>query len=280
MDIGVQKKFYTARNDRMFRAVFVDDNDYTLMENLLSDCLDEEVKIIKYLKTELSIKSNKERVKRLDLLVEVKGKRINLELNTSFGKIIKVRNFNYFTAFYSEQTAIGETYDYATEFIHIDLSYDMGKSESVKNEYTVYSKTSGDNYIDNFKIIVFNMDRIMKFWYDKDRKGIEKYKHLLMLDLDKESLEELSKNDKIVDVYRKKIMRKNEEYDFIAPVSAERDAIMLHNTELKYEREQGVEEGKREVINKMLEKNIPIETIVEVTGISKKEIDDIKKRQS
>ena len=54
-NIAVPKKFYTAKYDRIFRSIFVDDEDYTLMEALLSECLDTNVKIIRYLKSELSI---------------------------------------------------------------------------------------------------------------------------------------------------------------------------------------------------------------------------------
>ena len=116
----MENKFYTAKNDRVFRSIFVNDNDHHLLEALLSVCLKKDVKIVRILKTELSVKDVKEKVKRLDLVMEAKGEKINLELNTNFQKPIKVRNLNYFSGFYSENTKIGETYDYKTMFIHID----------------------------------------------------------------------------------------------------------------------------------------------------------------
>ena len=54
--------FFTAKYDRVFRSIFIDDNDHELLEGLLSTCLDTNIKIIKLLKTELSVNSNKERV--------------------------------------------------------------------------------------------------------------------------------------------------------------------------------------------------------------------------
>jgi hypothetical protein len=92
----------------------------------------------------------------------------------------------YFTSFYSENTNLGDSYDYNTPFIHIDLSYRMSLNDSIKATYSMYNKEVNANYVDNFKVIVFNMNKIMKFWYDKNVKGIDKYKLLIMLDLKKD----------------------------------------------------------------------------------------------
>ena len=239
--------FFTSRYDRIFRTIFVDDTDFHLLEALLSTCLDKDIKIIKILKTELSVSSSKERVKRLDLLVETNGEKINIELNTSFDDATKVRNFNYFTAFYSSNAKIGERYDYKTEFIHIDLSYHMGLNKPVFTDYYVCNKDGNDLYINNFKIIVINMDKIMKFWYDNDKKSIKKYDLIMMLDLQPNELNELkeiSSNKDIIDEYKGKVCKLNEDLDFVAPISAEEDYIMLMNTQKQMAVEQGFAEGK------------------------------------
>ena len=127
--------FFTAKYDRIFRSIFVNDDSYFLLEALLSKCLNKDVKIIKLLKTELGVNSSKERVKRLDLIAETNGQKINVELNTSFNNATRVRNFNYFTSFYSSNTMIGEVYDYKTDFIHLDLSYQMGTNAPLIDEY-------------------------------------------------------------------------------------------------------------------------------------------------
>ena len=240
------EKFFTSKYDRVFRSIFIDDDDHHLLEALLSKCLDKDVKIIKLLKTELGVNSTKERVKRLDLIVETNGEKINVELNTSFNNATRVRNFNYFTSFYSSNTQIGEIYDYKTDFIHLDLSYQMGTSAPLIDEYYVYSKKYDNKYVDNFKLIVFNMDKIMKFWYDNNEKMIKKYDLFMMLDLNKEelsSLRKISSNKVIINEYTKKVCKLNEDYDFLAPISAEQDYIMLMNTEKQMAVEEGHAEG-------------------------------------
>ena len=294
----MKKRFITAKNDRVFRSIFVDEEDHSLLEGLLSTCLQKEVKIIKILKTELSVKSVKERVKRLDLVVEAEGEKINVELNTSYGLITKVRNLNYFTAFYSENTTIGEEYDYKTNFIHLDLSYGMGKEKPIMDTYFITSNETKENYIDNFQIIVYNMDKIMEFWYDKDKKGIKKYELLIMLDLLPKELELLKRNgdNRLVKEYEQKVKKLNEDLDFIAPLSAEEDYIALMNTEKKYlieesmeqgfEKgiEQGVEQGmeqgskkeKIEIAKKLLEEKVDINIISKTTGLTIEELKTIR----
>ena len=56
METSLKRKYYTARYDKMFKAIFVSD-DKELIDALLSDCLGEEVHVIKFLNTELGVKS-------------------------------------------------------------------------------------------------------------------------------------------------------------------------------------------------------------------------------
>ena len=154
---AVQTEDLTAKYDRIFKSIFVDDKDYTLMEALLSDCLGTKVRVIRYLPSELSVKRVKEKVKRLDVLIEADGKYINVEIDTSVDISRKVRNFNYFTAFYSSRTAIGEKYDVKTDFIQIDLAFGIGGNNPIIDNYYITSVESGKKYLDNFQIILVNI---------------------------------------------------------------------------------------------------------------------------
>ena len=67
--------------------------------------------------------------------------------------------------------------------------------------YPVNGKDSGasgeiNKYIDNFEMIEFNMDKIMNYWYNSDRKKVNEYKHLIMLDLDEKDLAKLASDGK------------------------------------------------------------------------------------
>ena len=76
------KKFYTGKIDRVFKTIFVQDNDYHLMEALLSECLGSKVKVVRYLYPELDVTNVEDKERKVDVLVELDGKNILVELNT------------------------------------------------------------------------------------------------------------------------------------------------------------------------------------------------------
>ena len=89
-----------------------------------------------------------------------------------------------------------------------------------------------------------------------------------MLDLSKEDLVTLSKKDKVVTDYMKRLNDVNEDPRFQSYMSAEEDERKLLNTyKDKVEKafnkgkEQGIEEAKRNLYKKMLEAGYSEETI-------------------
>ena len=142
-------------------------------------------------------------------------------------------------------------------------------------------------------------------------KEIEKNKYLIMLNLDKEDLKTLSKNDKVVSSYMDKLNNINEDPRFQSFMSAEEDNRKIMNS-IKSEyydrgheegREAGLAEGKeaglaegrevglaegREVglvegkkmvtitfVKNMYEDGVSVEDISKYTGLDIKEIKEI-----
>ena len=91
----------------------------------------------------------------------------------------------------------------------------------------------------------------MKLWYSKDEKEIDKYKYLIMLDLDEEELHNLSKKDKVVSKF----------------MSAEEDNRKIENSLRKQYINEGIEQNKLETAKLMKEKGIDPSLIKEITGI-------------
>ena len=239
----VSDKFYTGRYDRVFKKIFVNESDYHLMEALLSECLESKVKVIKYLYPELPVENVNEKEKKLDVLVEIEGRRVIVELNTE-GSGIRLRNFNYFTSYYSSRVERGEEYrGNKTEYILIDLSYNLSKNSPIKREYYV-EDSEGNKYVENFKIIEFNMDKITNLCYDEFERGErEQYRYLMMLDLDKNKLDEVSKKDDIVKEYMDKVVELNNDKDFKYVISAEEDARLTRKLLEDYAKKEGKKEG-------------------------------------
>ena len=56
------------------------------------------------------------------------------------------------------------------------------------------------------------MDKITDYWYNLDMEKVKEYKHLIMLDLEKNDLEKMSNGDDLVKEYE------NKDYEEIAEI--------------------------------------------------------------
>ena len=120
----------------------------------------------------------------------------------------------------------------------------------------------------------------MNFWYSLDIEKVTEYSHLIMLDLGKNSLQELVKYDGKVDEYMEKITKLNTDASFWEVFTPEEDERYIRNT-IKRESEKkgekiGTLKGERkkscEIAKNMLAKNLDLNLIMEVTNLSKNEI--------
>lgn len=277
------RKFYKGKVDRVFKSIFANEDDPSLLQEFLSRLLDKKIEIIHFLKNEQPIVSVNDKTKSVDLLVKIDNEYTHLEVNTSSNLLIRTRNFNYFTNIYSRKTTKGQIYDFKTKFLHIDLNYNMPINSDFKYSYFIQT-LNGDKYIDNFKIMVFNMDKYMKYWYTNDSENIDKYKHLIMLDLEENDLKKLSIGDDFVKEFEDKITNLNNQETFQSFMSYEDDQRLLNNSYKAMAYEEGMEKGtkigikqnKIETAKNMLELDIEIDKIIKVTGLSLSEINDLK----
>lgn len=104
MLVFMTKKFYTAKNDRIFKSIFCNEEDTYLLKEFLSRLLGRDVLVIKFLRNELVVDNALTKEKRVDLLCLVDGMYINIEINTEKNnKYLHVRNFTYFTEIYNKK---------------------------------------------------------------------------------------------------------------------------------------------------------------------------------
>ena len=167
--------------------------------------------------------------------------------------------------------------------IQLNITWGLGIEKDIKSCYMMYDKDNNKCYCDKLKIIEINMDKIMNMWYHGDKKKALEYKYFLMLDLEPKDLDVVCKGDKMMEKYKEKIEKLNEDPEFIEVVSKEKDAEMVHNTLIKEGYEQGISQGisqgstneKYEIAKNMLNKGMDISTISECTGLSKEKIKEL-----
>ena len=281
-----EKTFYGFNYDKMFKAIFVgeDKKRTDLLCELLSECLETKVdRIIKFIPIELNAR-RKKRYKRVDLLLEAGKRKINLELNSTYSEADKIRNMNYYFSFCSQHTIAGEKYDIESEFIHISLNYNVKKDTPLIKCYTIYDKSHDEELDSRFKYYEINVEKFAKLWYDNDIESVKKAPILTMIGIkDEEELEKYSKkmNNAIIKESVDNLKRLNNDAAFVYGLTPEEDEMLVRNTRDELVRREalteGEAEGKTKIAINLLKKNYPVDEIVEITGLSKEDIEKLNR---
>ena len=268
-----KEKFYTCRSDRAFKEVFMREDSKDILSKVLEAVLKVEVKDIKFLNLERNVDNIHVRRKYFDMFLDTNIGKIQVEVNADYDMSKKLRNTAFICDTYSHLTLKGEKYTDDILVIQINLSY-----ENVKDKYInkiMIRDDDNDPFVRNFIIYDINMVKCKNLWYTKDEE-FDKYKYLMMLDLDEEKLEDLSKKDKVVSKYMETLEEVNKrEY-----MSAEEDARKMKNSHLDEARAdwkvEGITQGKSErnieIAKNMLEQKIEIDVISKCTGLTEKQI--------
>ena len=140
----------------------------------------------------------------------------------------------------------------------------------------IYTLNDGEkNFVRNFKIVEWNMDKVLNYWYAKDEVNIQKFKYLIMLDLNEEDLVKLS-NDRKVMKFMNEVKKVNEDPEFFSYMTKEEDEEKCHNTEIKEATEAGKKKAYENIAKEMLKSNMPMKDIIKISKLSEKEILNLK----
>ena len=283
--------FYTCRNDRAFKEVFLNPDNSDLLKALLEFILKIKIDKLEIKKTELLSGSVNIKDKRVDAIVHTGNKKIEIEINSQNKDYLHTRSTAYICNIYQSNASVGDTYNEDTDIIQVNLTWGLGKNNEEMKIYKIMNE-KGELYVKNFIIYEINMDYYNKLWYSKNEDEIKKNLYMIMLDLDKKELENMPK-DKIVDKYITNVTIVNDDPEFQKYMSEEEDKRKIQNSLLSEAKEEGISQGYTSGINdgiskgenkksieiakNMLKKNMSIEDISDITGLSIEEINKLTK---
>ena len=282
--ISEEYKFYSAKNDRAFKEVYLKEKNRNMLKDLLEKVLEVRISKIKLRPTEKLENNIHIKGKRLDALLDTNVGKIGIEVNSENKSYIHPRNMSYICNEYASHTLIGEEYNEETMIIQINFTYGLSKNEPAKKEYYIQDE-KGSKFVRNFKIIEINMEYYLNLWYDFQKKGInktliEENQIIIMLGLEREDLKELSKEYEKVREFMSEIERVNENPEFRVYMTEEEDKRKIFNSEMREARETGLKEGKeegiKEITKSLLNSTLSLEDISKYTGLSIDEIKSLK----
>ena len=273
-----------------------------ILKPLLEYILEKEIIELEILNPNLIQDYFRLRGQRLDLLVKTKEEVINVELNTNYSEEILIRNLHYIFKLASENTERGNKYKVKNKIVQINLNFINSKYE--KCEYLLYDKKHEIELTDYIKICNIGIDKYIKNYYNNSKKFTKGEELVIMLDLDKKELEELSEKSDIVDNFKEDVIKANEDKLVVEWISKEEEQKQYE--EVMYEKglnqglsegliqgkqqgleegftqgkelgfTQGIEQNKQENAKKMLELKMDLETITKVTDLTIEEIKSLK----
>lgn len=278
-------KYYNGLNDIVFKNTLCVEEHKGLLKWLLESCLDIKIDNLILKDKELSKKTKYSKGRVVDLLIESDNKMFNVEINNRPHDYNNDRNLGYLANLYGK--SIDKSNDYKKINSCIQLNITSGKKDiELKSKYLLVDtlNESKNIWTDNFIIYEINVDLLKKLYYNKDIKSINKYKPVIMLTLNKEELEEFSLGDERIMEYKDKVNELNSDDDFVTFISREEDQektenalrtiISEKNEELKTQQTK-LNNVNIEHARKMKEKNIDLNAISEITGLTIEEIEKL-----
>ena len=90
--IETKEKFYTSRNDRVFKEIFMKEENKDILKSLLESILNLKISDIKFLNLERNVDNIKVRRKHFDLFLDTDIGKVQVEVKAQSQKYIHPRN--------------------------------------------------------------------------------------------------------------------------------------------------------------------------------------------
>ena len=272
--------------ERCFAYVY--DQNKNNLAHLLASILNVDVLKIKNNITKISdtndLKNKNDKQRRMDFVYRIDNLSLDIELNLK-PRPIKERNINYLMSLHLRKFKKGNRYEDNYRTIQININNEMiDESEKVIEEY-YFRKEDGKEYAKNIGFYVVNIPNIKKIWYNKEDEEFEKYKYMLsFFETNVDMIRQVYEGDEVVmDIINKQeeFSRDNEEWETFRSENELEEEYQLGIEYAKEEGkkegiEKGIELGKlqgiKKVVKSMLDKNMDIKNIIDITGLSEEEV--------
>ena len=281
-DSNEQKKVYNLKNDIIFKAFFGRKGNEEFLIDFLSAILNIKIEKIE-MREEVNLEqlNPEEKGGRLDLQATLNdGIIVNIELQIENEHNIENRTMFYSSKVISMETERGTDYKDINQVIMINiLDYELfGFDEYISETAVVLDKHRDYEVMRGIKWYFIELPK-----FRRSHPNInERLNQWLMLldDYDKEAIEMAEKKNPT-------IKKAREEVTYLTGDEAVKRLEFLREkwemdriSDINHAKEEGKQEEKIETARKLIKKRMDIELIIEITGLSRDEIEDLKKEKN
>lgn len=221
----------------------------------------------------------------LDVIVKAEDKdNINIEMQVLEYEYMAERILEYWAKKYSDEFKKGEDYSVAQRTICILITcFEMKQLKDIEKFHTKWNIREEEYtqviLTDKLEFHIINLKKLEKMRKNNEEYGLVNWcKFIYSPNTLEERIMEENKSIEMAKKVLEKISRDEKERDLA--YRRER-AIRDQNASIASGYNKGKEEGKaekqKEIVVKMLSKNISINDIIEITGITQEEIEKINK---
>ena len=297
--------------DYVFKRVFAYKGNEDVLADFLESILNVKIEKLEVKNPEMMKNSREEKLGVLDIKVETKENIIDLEMQVEDEENIEEREATYMGKLLSEQLEVGDEYKKLKKSVVIFITnFNKYETNTYHNIAKMrFEKINKDEYVDmgykeeeqiGNKYIEFHVIELPKFI--KKNPGVEKRleQWLWLIVGRKEKVEMAVKENKNVKKADKVLERiskdpkERERYEAILKAEFNqrisnqkfmdkgiiegeaRGKIIGREEGMKEGRKEGEKQKQIEIAKKMLNKNKPIEEIMEFTGLTKEETNELK----
>ena len=284
-----EEELLDLKSDWVFKRIFAKEGNEDILASLITAITNEKITKIQLRNTELYKNSKEDKLGILDIKAVLDNNSIvDIEMQVSNEGNIIERDLYYLTKLYSEQLKNNENYKNAKKVIIINLlGYNFFKTNSPYHKITLKENKNKENmYVKLYEVEEeFNTDKIQIYMVEipkylmlenKENPG-ELDQWMWLFSGKKEMIKmALSKGAQAIKKAYKELEylsqdeQARQEYDEYVEAKFNNSMIMY------FEREKWKKEKNIEIVKNMLKSNLSVETIMAVTGLTEKEIEDIK----
>lgn len=274
-------------NDYIFKRVFSKKGNEDLLIDLLESILEIKIEKIEVIEeAEIDRININDKIGIIDLKATINNNSIvDIEIQLRDQHNMIMRSMFYAAVLYHTGLKSGEKYEENKKVIGINiLKYNIFKWKKYHSKITMKEKELNIEVTDAIEIHFIELPKFLKSKNEGNKK-LRQWMEFICNERKGEIEMAVKEN--------KKIAKAKEEYEYLTGDDAVQRLAFLrdkwerdHNSEIAWERKkarkQGLSEGKNEerkkIINEMLKKEFSEETIIELTKISKEELEKLKEQ--
>ena len=262
-------------------AKFFFHSDEVIVKKFLESVLNIKVNEYEFLENELPVTNFKEYHMTTDIVLKVNGELIvNIEINRTYFKNVLNKSLGYLSKFITIRVFRGEDIKNPKyDIIQLNLNAESYVNDKAKRVVRLMYEDSNEIFSENVKMIISNIDKYSKMYYNGDRS--DEVAFIALFEADSfEKLDEMLKG-RVPDENRINFIRRYMDMcrkpEFITAYEKEMGERSVINSMMENATNDGIEQGIAQTVKQMLKENIPYDTISRVSGLT---IEAIKKLEN